>query len=716
LTRNVLEDLEDELRHFLVQTSVLGRLSGPWCDQLLDHAGSERVLAEIEQRHLFLTSDDGGVTYREHEVLRSHLEELLVEQLGETAARDRYRMAGAILEGAGAVSEALRAYCRAQDWVSAERVLGRSGDLVFDVPGTWIEPLPPALSDHDAWLLLATARRQVAAGDWQGALISYRRGEDAFGGALAAQTCRRERFNLMGWLDPTAAVSVDWTGAVRRALTRDPLGVARDLTSRPEAAYGEAATALAAGLAALAGGNVDLALRLFTQATDADVVSANLVRFADLASGAAACFLRRPDAGRSMMASVEKVETVVAPWLGRLLTSVAGGRIEEVLVEAAAARAQTAAVANLWVDSVLDFVVGTSHLLAGAAGDADALLKSSSDGFQRVGAPVLAAWASALGCLAASRAGSGDTVQRAAAAGQLARSAACPGALALVMAVTALRPSNPRSPSPETDGVIDLDWLVQAVLAAEAAPADQANDPDDVVVEVRCFLGYEISINRRSVDVGLAKPRVRSLLHVLSVNAGRPVHRDHLLATLWPDDDARSATRSLQVAISGLRQLFERECGPGAGAALARRGDAYLLAVGQGEADVLVFTRAVERGRQARLAAHNDESIAAMRLALDTYRGELLAEEGSAEWLLEQRDRYRMIAAEAAQSLADCLLDADDPAGAVAACERGLEIDRYRDGLWRALIAAHEHNGDRVSAARASRSYHQVLDELGIHT
>ena len=157
LARNVLQDLEDELRRFLVQTSVLGRLSGPWCDTLLERTGSDRLLAEIEQRHLFLTSDDGGVTYREHEVLRSHLEALLVEDLGEAATRDRHRRAGRILEDAGAASEALRAYCRAQDWASAERVLGRSGDRVFDRPGTWIEPLPSALSDHDAWLLLATA-------------------------------------------------------------------------------------------------------------------------------------------------------------------------------------------------------------------------------------------------------------------------------------------------------------------------------------------------------------------------------------------------------------------------------------------------------------------------------------------------------------------------------------------------------------------------------
>src|SRR6202011_4492662 len=49
LTRNVLEGLDEELRVFLIRTSVLGRLSGPWCDELLGRDDSNRLLAEIER-------------------------------------------------------------------------------------------------------------------------------------------------------------------------------------------------------------------------------------------------------------------------------------------------------------------------------------------------------------------------------------------------------------------------------------------------------------------------------------------------------------------------------------------------------------------------------------------------------------------------------------------------------------------------------------------
>ena len=143
LTRNVLAALEESQREFLVRTSVLGRLSGPWCDQLLGTTGSARRLEDLARRHLFLLSHDGGATYQEHEVLRSFLEERLLDQVGEQGMRDLYAQAGTILEAGGAASEALRAYCRAQDWRAADRLLGLSGDRVVDPLSPWGDALPP---------------------------------------------------------------------------------------------------------------------------------------------------------------------------------------------------------------------------------------------------------------------------------------------------------------------------------------------------------------------------------------------------------------------------------------------------------------------------------------------------------------------------------------------------------------------------------------------
>ena len=72
LARNVLAELSEDLRTFLVETCVLGRLTGDLCDQLLARTGSSRLLDELARRQIFTVAiDEEDGSYRYHEVLRS---------------------------------------------------------------------------------------------------------------------------------------------------------------------------------------------------------------------------------------------------------------------------------------------------------------------------------------------------------------------------------------------------------------------------------------------------------------------------------------------------------------------------------------------------------------------------------------------------------------------------------------------------------------------
>ncbi|HSR24648.1 MAG TPA: AAA family ATPase, partial [Candidatus Eisenbacteria bacterium] len=194
LTRNVLQELPPELRGFLVETCVLGRLSGPICDALVGRSDSTALLRELERRQVFTQALDDDCQYRYHEVLRAHLEAILVQELGEVAVRDRHRRAGFVLEEAGALAEALHAHCRGEDWAAVDRLLGHGGEQLIEGSHVWIDALPPAALGHDPWLLLASARRHRADGMWDAALVAYQRAERGLGVAGAAEeTARRER-------------------------------------------------------------------------------------------------------------------------------------------------------------------------------------------------------------------------------------------------------------------------------------------------------------------------------------------------------------------------------------------------------------------------------------------------------------------------------------------------------------------------------------------
>ncbi|MGH2769128.1 MAG: AAA family ATPase, partial [Actinomycetota bacterium] len=152
LARNVLEGLPGELRSFLQETCVLGRLSGALCDAFLGATGSARMLAELENRRIFtqLLDENGG--YRYHEVLRSHLESALVEEVGEAEAHSRYRRAARLLEAFDDLPEALYAYCRGEEWEAVARLLGRRGERIALGQGAWLDELPIALGQQDPWV------------------------------------------------------------------------------------------------------------------------------------------------------------------------------------------------------------------------------------------------------------------------------------------------------------------------------------------------------------------------------------------------------------------------------------------------------------------------------------------------------------------------------------------------------------------------------------
>ena len=146
---------------------------------------------------------------------------------------------------------------------------------------------------------------------------------------------------------------------------------------------------------------------------------------------------------------------------------------------------------------------------------------------------------------------------------------------------------------------------------------------------------------------------------------------------------------------------------------VAREGDAYRLDVTPEAVDRRPVRPRAGRGPR-RPRARRASPPAAYALAIELYGGELLPEEGPAEWIVPRRDHYREAAVEAAGELAAESMLAGDYATAVRACRFGLEIDRYQDSLWRMLIEARDRAGDTGAASRDRREYAAILEGLGL--
>ncbi len=235
-------------------------------------------------------------------------------------------------------------------------------------------------------------------------------------------------------------------------------------------------------------------------------------------------------------------------------------------------------------------------------------------------------------------------------------------------------------------------------------------------VEIRLFGSFAMTVEGRPVNLGGLRPRPRAVLRFLALNAGRPVHREVLQETFWPEADPETGAKNLHVALSALRRELAPRAGRGACDLLVRDGEAYRLALPDGaRIDLADFERAVTEARTIRARGATQVAIEALRAAIAAYGGDLLPEDGPAEWAAGRRERARAEAVEASRALAELLLDGD-PTGAAEACAAGLALDPHHDPLWRILVEARERAGDQAAATSARSGYARMLAELGVTT
>ncbi|MFI1161261.1 BTAD domain-containing putative transcriptional regulator [Streptomyces sioyaensis] len=236
-------------------------------------------------------------------------------------------------------------------------------------------------------------------------------------------------------------------------------------------------------------------------------------------------------------------------------------------------------------------------------------------------------------------------------------------------------------------------------------------------VAIRCFGGLRMTVGDLLIDWTKVRPRARAAMRLLTMRAGRPVHREALIEALWPDVPPKSATANLQVAVSNLRGLLEPDRDRGKPRLVVRVGDAYLLNLpSDAYLDTLAFQTALTRGKQAKVTGDTATAVQGFRDALAQYSGELLPEDGPAEWLQEEREIYRRQAADAAAELAAAELQAGNLQEAVAAAQKCLAIDRFHDTGWHLLLRAYHRSGAPAAAEQARRRYAATLASLGIDT
>jgi LuxR family maltose regulon positive regulatory protein len=170
LTEEVLEQQPAEVRDFLLETSVLERLTGDLCDAVTGRSDSQAMLERLERANLFVVPlDDVRDWWRFHnlfaDLLRARLMAERPHQIGAL-----HRAAAAWHADRDMANEAVHHALAAGDDRWAARLVERHADarIRANEGATlrgWIEALPVALVAERPRLLLAQADLALVSGD-----------------------------------------------------------------------------------------------------------------------------------------------------------------------------------------------------------------------------------------------------------------------------------------------------------------------------------------------------------------------------------------------------------------------------------------------------------------------------------------------------------------------------------------------------------------------
>jgi LuxR family maltose regulon positive regulatory protein len=175
LGSEVLRQLPASTREFLIQTSVLRKLSAPLCDEVCDRTDSAAVITEVEKANLFLVPlDEQRDWYRYHQLFAGLLQLDLRMQAPESIPL-LHRRAARWFERSGDVEEAIHHSIEGDDLSRATQLIvdhwlrfERSGHAV--TVDRWLASMPsetveanPTLGVIAAWVggKLGAPRRRV---------------------------------------------------------------------------------------------------------------------------------------------------------------------------------------------------------------------------------------------------------------------------------------------------------------------------------------------------------------------------------------------------------------------------------------------------------------------------------------------------------------------------------------------------------------------------
>lgn len=204
-------------------------------------------------------------------------------------------------------------------------------------------------------------------------------------------------------------------------------------------------------------------------------------------------------------------------------------------------------------------------------------------------------------------------------------------------------------------------------------------------LRVVTFGRFSLSVNGRGLAIDRWYRRhALTLLKILVTSRHEALHREHLIAHLWPDADEQRGRERLKVTTHFLRKELRAA---GVGDDIIRvAGPAYVLKHDPIWLDWEAFDQFYGIGRRLAQRSQQKDALACFQKAAQLYQGDYLPEDIYAEWCAEQRERLRETYFDVLGHIIGSHLDGGDFEEAAVVCRQGLVLEPCREGFHRPLM------------------------------
>ncbi len=189
LIDEVLRRQPEELQAFLLQTSILDRLSGALCDAVTGREGGEAALKALQQANIFIIPlDDEGRWFRYHRLFADLLKARLHTSSPKSMLERLHQNAAGWYEHNGMVGEAVEHSLSAGDYPRMVRLVEAAAlPLILQANvrtvEAWLQAIPEALVEKSARINMAHAWMNLLRGMPQQAAPYLERLRDIFAAA-----------------------------------------------------------------------------------------------------------------------------------------------------------------------------------------------------------------------------------------------------------------------------------------------------------------------------------------------------------------------------------------------------------------------------------------------------------------------------------------------------------------------------------------------------